>query len=247
MGATRPILVNNLSVIQRAALRSFDTLGLPRGARVLDAPCGDGSLAATLRGQGYDAHGLDLGGNGEALLGDKYRDADLNGPLPFDAASFDVIFSIEGIEHLTDRHRYVRELHRVLKPAGTLILTTPNIVSVRSRVRFFGSGFYHRDGRPLDEGAPTPFHHIGLATFADLRYTLHTSGFRLTSVGHTHIKPVSYLYGWLVPWMWCYTRIAFRKEKNADQRRANHEIRSALFSQSLLFGENLLLAASRAK
>jgi 2-polyprenyl-3-methyl-5-hydroxy-6-metoxy-1,4-benzoquinol methylase len=246
MGATRPILVNNLSVIQRAALRSFDALAL-RGASVLDAPCGDGSLAATLRAAGHDAHGVDINGNGAALLGAAYRDADLNGRLPFDDQSFDVVFSIEGIEHLTDRYRFLRELRRVLRPEGTLILTTPNIVNLRSRVRFFGSGFYHRDSRPLREAAPTPFHHIGLATLADLRYALHTSGFRLTGVKHTHIKPVSYLYGWLAPWMWVYTAIAFRKERDAVQRRANREIRSALFSKSVLFGENLLLTASRAK
>jgi hypothetical protein len=114
-------------------------------------------------------------------------------------------------------------------------------------VRFFGSGFYHRDSRPLRETARNPFHHIALSTLADLRYALHTSGFRLTTVSHTHIKPVSYLYGWLVPWMWLYTVIAFRKEKDAEQRRANREVRSALFSKSVLFGENLLLTASRAK
>jgi hypothetical protein len=136
-------------------------------------------------------------------------------------------------------------LHRVLKPSGTLILTTPNIVSLRSRVRFFGSGFYHRDSRPLVEAGRHPLHHIALGTLADLRYALHTSGFRLTRVGHTHIKPISLLYGWLAPWMWAYTAIAFRKEKNAAQRRANREIRSALFSRSVLFGENLLLTASR--
>jgi len=37
--------------------------------------------------------------------------------------------------------------------------------------------------------------------------------------------------------------MAFRKEKNAAQRRANREVRSALFSKSVLFGENLLLSA----
>ena len=43
------------------------------------------------------------------------------------------------------------------------------------------------------------------------------------------------------------TRVAFRKEKDTAQRRANREIRSALFSRSVLFGENLLLTANRAK
>jgi hypothetical protein len=66
-------------------------------------------------------------------------------------------------------------------------------------------------------------------------------------VSHTHIKPVSFLYGWLVPWMWLYTANAFRKEKDAMQHRANREVRSALFSKSVLFGENLLLTATRMK
>jgi SAM-dependent methyltransferase len=237
----------NLSVIQRAALSSFEALGLPKGISILDAPCGDGSLAAALRQAGYRAHGVDINAAGAALLGAAYHDGDLNKRMPFANASFDVVFSIEGIEHLEDRFAYLRELHRVLKPAGTLILTTPNIVGLRSRVRFFGSGFYHRDSRPLRETERNPFHHIALGTLADLRYALHTSGFRLASVGHTHIRPISFLYAWLVPWMWLYTAMAFRKEKDDVQRRANREVRSALFSKSVLFGENLLLIANRAK
>jgi SAM-dependent methyltransferase len=236
----------NLSIIQLAALRAFGAPA-PAGIRILDAPCGDGALAATLRRAGYAAYGVDIGASGARLLGPAYQDANLNGRLPFDDTSFDVVFSIEGIEHLEDRYRYVRELHRVLKPGGTLILTTPNIVSLRSRVRFFGSGFYHRDSRPLREAERNPFHHIALGTLADIRYILHTSGFRLTRVSHTHIKPVSYLYSWLVPWMWLYTEIAFRKERDAVQRRANREIRSALFSRSVLFGENLLLVAGKSR
>jgi SAM-dependent methyltransferase len=236
-----------LSVIQRAALRAFEALQLPVATRILDAPCGDGGLAATLRAAGYDAHGADLGSAGAAMLGAAYHEADLNQPLPFPDASFGAVFSVEGIEHLENRYLYARELHRVMAPGGALILTTPNIVSLRSRVRFFASGFYHRDSRPLVETARNPFHHIGLGTVADLRYILHTSGFRLERVAHTHIKPISYLYGWLVPWMWLYTKIALRKEKDAAQRRANREIRSALFSGSVLFGENVLLVARKSR
>jgi SAM-dependent methyltransferase len=233
----------NLSIIQRAALGAFEALKFPKESFVLDAPCGDGSLAAALRHAGYDAHGADINAAGAGLLGSAYHDVDLNSRLPFADALFDVVLSIEGIEHLENRFAYLRELHRVLKPQGTLILTTPNIVGLRSRVRFFGSGFYHRDSRPLQEAERNPFHHIALSTFADLRYALHTAGFRLTAVSHTHIKPVSSLYAWLVPWMWLYTSIAFRKEKHAAQRRANREVRAALFSKSVLFGENLLLTA----
>jgi SAM-dependent methyltransferase len=242
-GSTR--FAVNLSIIERSALAAFTHLNMAKGAAVLDAPCGRGSLTAALLRAGFDAHGVDIGGAAAAVLGGSYHHADLDGFLPFAAGSFDAALSIEGIEHLENRYRFLRELHRVLKPGGTLILTTPNIVGVRSRVRFFGSGFYHRDARPLRESTRDPFHHISLGTLPDLRYALHTSGFRLTRVGHTHVKAVSYAYAWLVPWMWLYTTIAFRKERDADQRRANREIRAALFSRSVLFGENLLLAATR--
>ena len=233
-------------MIRDAARRRFLSLEVPRGARVLDAPCGDGSITAELRAAGYDAHGIDaVDSGGSSALGAAFHLGDLNAPIPWPDSSFDAALSIEGIEHLENRFAFLRELHRVLKPGAPLLVTTPNIASLRSRVRFFGSTFYHRDTRPLREAARHPLHHIALATPADLRYALHTSGFRLTAVGHTHIKPVSYAYAWLAPWMWIYTTVAFRKETDPTQRRANREIRSALFSKSVLFGENLMLTCLR--
>jgi hypothetical protein len=88
-------------------------------------------------------------------------------------------------------------------------------------------------------------HHIGLSTFADLRYALHTSGFHLVETSATRSKPVSYLYSFYVPWMWLHTVMAFRKEKDPLQRTRNWEIRRTLFSRTLLFGENLMLIAKK--
>jgi SAM-dependent methyltransferase len=234
-----------MSVIERAVFERVLELSLPSGARVLDAPCGDGGLALALRSRGYDVFAADIVPSAAGALGDRFCAADLSQPLPWPDAFFDAALSVEGIEHLENRHVYVRELGRVLKPDGVLVLTTPNIVSVRSRVRFRGSGFFHHDPRPLREAARHPLHHIGLMTFPELRYALHTAGFRIIGVSHTHIKPVSYLYAVLVPWMWIYTAIAFRKERDAAQRRANREIRTALFSRSLLFGENVMVTSTR--
>ncbi|HEV8345251.1 MAG TPA: class I SAM-dependent methyltransferase [Vicinamibacterales bacterium] len=234
-----------LSIIEQAVQRRVLDLGLAPGARILDAPCGAGALAMALRERGYQMFGADIDPAAAASLGDAFTIADLSRALPWPDGFFDAALSVEGIEHLENRHAYVRELHRVLKPGGMLVLTTPNTVSLRSRVRFGGSGFFHQDPRPLREAAPHPLHHIGLMTFPELRYALHTSGFRITAVANTYIKPISYLYVVLVPWAWLYTRIAFRKERDAAQRAVNREIRAALFSRSLLFGENVMVTAVR--
>jgi SAM-dependent methyltransferase len=235
-----------LSVIQASVLRRIGALGLAPGARVLDAPCGAGALATALARRAFEAWGADLDRQSEAVLGDRFRPADLDGPLPWPDASFDVLASVEGVEHLKRAYSFLGEARRVLRPGGLLIVTTPNTVSLRSRVRFFGSGFYHQDRLPLHEAAWHPLHHVGLRTFPEWRYALHTSGFRLVEVGHTHVKPVSCLYGVLAPWMWLYTAIAFRREKDPAQRGYNREIRAALFSASVLFGENLMLLSRQA-
>jgi 2-polyprenyl-3-methyl-5-hydroxy-6-metoxy-1,4-benzoquinol methylase len=179
------------------------------------------------------------------VLGDKLRVADLDAPLPWPDNSFDLILCVEGIEHLRNPFAFLSELHRIVRPNGLLILTTHNIVSIRSRVRFLGSGFYIGAPSPLDESAPHPLHHIGLRTVPEWRYALHVSGFELIDVDQYNRKPVSFLYTVYAPWIWLYMLLAFRKEKNAAQRRRNRRIRKQMLSMPLLFGDNLLLLAKR--
>ncbi|MBR5464268.1 MAG: class I SAM-dependent methyltransferase [Alistipes sp.] len=47
-------------------------------------------------------------------------------PLPFASESFDYIISFQVIEHIEDDIAFVRELHRVLRPGGKVIISTPN-------------------------------------------------------------------------------------------------------------------------
>jgi 2-polyprenyl-3-methyl-5-hydroxy-6-metoxy-1,4-benzoquinol methylase len=235
-----------LTVIQQAVLKRLAGLGLPAQAKILDAPCG-GSAALTLAliDRGYCAVGADLDADAETALAGALAKVNLDAPFPWPDQSFDAVISTEGIEHLENHFSFLREVHRILKPGGLLILTTPNTVALRSRLRFLGSGFFGRDSRPLNEVARHPLHHIGLATFPELRYELHVSGFRIIEARHTHIKPISYAYAIFAPWMWLYTLAAFRKEKDPAQKKRNKEIRAALLSPSLLYGECLLLIAKR--
>jgi 2-polyprenyl-3-methyl-5-hydroxy-6-metoxy-1,4-benzoquinol methylase len=237
------------SKIYDAVLKRVSELGLPRHAKVLDAPCGDGEVAILLAKESLEVSGVDivdeLSGEARVVLGERFRVADLNARLPWPDASFDLVVSIEGIEHLENAFAFVREMHRLCRPGGIFILSTPNTISIRSRVRFLGSGFYLSDPRPCDEASPHPLHHIGLRTFSELHYILQTSDFHILDVKPTHVKPVSYAYAFLAPWMWLYTLIAFRKERNAGQRARNQDIRRVQASRALLFGENILVVSRR--
>lgn len=53
------------------------------------------------------------------------------GPLPFEDAAFDVVTTVELIEHLDRSHceELAREVHRLLRPGGTWVITTPNYMS----------------------------------------------------------------------------------------------------------------------
>jgi SAM-dependent methyltransferase len=108
------------------------------GRRVLDLGCRDGALSRTYA-EGNSLVGVDA--DREALaeaekLGIETRWADLDEPLPFEEASFDVVVAGELLEHLRDPRRVVSEVRRVLRPGGTFVASVPNAYRLKNRVRF---------------------------------------------------------------------------------------------------------------
>lgn len=111
----------------------------------------------------YDSRrGVDDGGH--TLSYDHFNVED--GRFPYPDGHFDLVLFCEVLEHLThDPLPALREIHRVLKPGGGLVLTTPNVASARNLLRLFrgdnvhdrysGYGPYGRHNREytLDEVA----------------------------------------------------------------------------------------------
>ena len=66
-------------------------------------------------------------------------------PLPHPGESFDGVLCCELLEHLTaDPVAMLREIHRVLKPGGWLVLTTPNVANVVNLLHLVhGRNVYH--------------------------------------------------------------------------------------------------------
>lgn len=106
--------------------------------RLLDVGCGAGEFGARLIAVGWEVFGLELveaqAGRARAA-GVRAVAGEVSAGLPFRAGSLDLVFAGELIEHLLDTDGFLANIHRVLRPGGVLVLTTPNLASLENRVR----------------------------------------------------------------------------------------------------------------
>jgi 2-polyprenyl-3-methyl-5-hydroxy-6-metoxy-1,4-benzoquinol methylase len=58
----------------------------------------------------------------------------LNESLPYSDATFDAVVSLEVIEHLKNPRHFMREIERILKVSGRCLITTPNQISLASKL-----------------------------------------------------------------------------------------------------------------
>ena len=155
---------------------------LPRG-RALDAPSGPGAFAGALLEMGFDVSAGDLDGEAFALHGKvDFHQLDLDATLPFGDDDFALIHCGDGIEHLENQFHLMREFARILSPGGTLIITTPNYLSVRRRLRFLFSGALESplERRPnYAEGPKIDRGHINPVTLTRMAYMAENAGLQL--------------------------------------------------------------------
>ncbi len=100
---------------------------LKKNQKILELGCGRGDFIIEFKKKGLDAYGVDISNFSENFFPDlKFSQVDLeNNKLPYENASFDVIYSKSFIEHFYYPEKIFQEAHRVLKPGGLIITLTP--------------------------------------------------------------------------------------------------------------------------
>src|SRR5206468_7102464 len=121
----------------RFALEMLDAAVRPP-AKVLDAGCGSGEMAAKLMERDYDVQGVDIAEPmvhvaGKRFGSDRFRVADIE-HIPFPDRSFDAVVCLGVLEYLDTDDDALREIWRVLKPAGIAVFATPNANSPLQRI-----------------------------------------------------------------------------------------------------------------
>lgn len=217
----------------------------PRG-KVLDLGCGGGSFAKKAKDLGFDSVACDIERNGFGYHKEiNFIQTDVTAGLPFRSETFDLVFFLEVIEHLRNPYFVLSEIRRVLRKKGTLWISTPNIMNLKSRMRFLfeGSFDFFREP-PLDQkvNPNEKIHniHIFPIRIHDLEYLLIFNGFSIENIFTSIYENKSLSF--LLPLIKLQ---AFLKQKRALKKKGVNysRINKILLSPELLFGRHLLIKA----
>ncbi len=241
--------------IHQAILRAIDR-AMPEGfaGDYLDIGSGMGDLVGLVRAR-YNVRSFACDYTQELmrLPGQAIEIADLNhDPLPYAEGRFNLVTCAETIEHLERYRETIRQIYRVLKPGGMLIVTTPNVLNLRSRLRGLAFGFASLFG-PLAAGerdVHKPSGHINPVAWPYLAHALLDAGFAdidLTVEKYQRRSLISLFYLFLPIQMagWYAYRRELKKYRTITAD--NDWIIRRINSLDVLLGRTLVVAAKKPK
>ncbi|MCI0530098.1 MAG: class I SAM-dependent methyltransferase [Nitrospira sp.] len=222
---------------------AFQLLKQEQPGKVLDVPAGQGAFAKKLEAEKFEVWYGDIQADPHLLTNKKLVILDLNVGLPYKSEFFDYVACLEGIEHLENPHLLVHEINRVLKVGGKCILSTPNILSMKSRLSYLFYGYPNYFHLMIDTdpttGAEKKIDHINPVTILELRYILSQNGFEIEQIDTNRLLGKrSFLF-------YLLKMVMSSRGKRSARDSARARVRQLLFSDPVMFGEILVLKARK--
>ena len=154
--------------------------------KVLDIGCYDGTIASEIIKKGNQVVGVDISPNAVRMAKKKGVQACVcnieEENLPSSFGKFDVIVAGEIIDHIFDPDSFFQKMRSLLKPGGYLVLTTPNLAGLGSRLSLlFGRLPWMIENEVGRSG------HIRYFTLSDLQRILRRNGFEITNFTTTSV------------------------------------------------------------
>jgi SAM-dependent methyltransferase len=156
---------------------------------ILDAPSGQGKLSGELERLGFKVFLGDIARENILYKNGRQIQLDLNSFLPLKEGVLDYAICVEGVEHIENPHHLVREFSRLVKRGGLLILTTPNVMTIKSRLRFLFYSYldYFKFFGPLPPEAryrieEHEHQHVNPLFYPEIKFILEKYGFKIERV-----------------------------------------------------------------
>ncbi|MGB4960580.1 MAG: class I SAM-dependent methyltransferase, partial [Saprospiraceae bacterium] len=177
---------------------------------------------------------------------------DLQNNLPLENQSADLIICSETIEHIPNQYHFFGEVSRVLKTGGTLILTTPNTSSLRSRFsQFVGESEHYNHPLPHEGNVFTKypgqeegyFAKLFISGVLRLRTLAAINGLEIVQIHQTKSSSTSWLLLVFYPIIWLFARKNYKKQiKNEpDYKRTLDQIYHINTSIPILLSRHLIM------
>lgn len=196
---------------------------------VIDTPAGSGTTSKALQEVGARVQAYDLFPEYFTTKGLTCERANIMEGLPVAAETADVLFCQEGLEHFGDQYRALNEFNRVLKPGGSLFITTPNYSNLQSKLSYllFETEYHLKTMPPneidsiwmADEARTNEiyFGHLFLLGIQKLRLLAKLSGFRIkqtifTKASSTSLALLPFCYPLILLTNWWTYRNRVRRD-----------------------------------
>jgi SAM-dependent methyltransferase len=129
--------------IYQMVLKALEPIA--KGGTIVDVGCGQGNLIPYVKNICDRYIGVDVVRYEEFPSDQEFKCVNLDsGKVNLPNSCAEIVCSVETIEHLENPRAFVRELSRLVKPKGIVIITTPNQLSLFSKLTLiFENQFYH--------------------------------------------------------------------------------------------------------
>ena len=200
---------------------------VPRGGKVLEVSCGKGEELERLKALGYQVKGTNFTKYDEVSEVEIDHGVDLIEGLPYEDNSFDGVVLLDVMEHLNDHDRALCELARVCRSGGHLLVMTPNIMKITSRLNFLFTGFFKLKRAFIGFDVPHE------SAFAFHNYPVHVPTFLYQMKSH-HLHMVEFAASVYKPKSFAFLALLF-------------PIISVMTAMKLYYGEKNLKGTDAAK